>query len=222
MTAFNNRLDRDSKTEWLTPPELLAALGPFDLDPCAPVNRPWDMAARHFTAEDDAFRQDWGGPSVRKFMNPPYQEPEQACGRNCAKKRCPDRGHHVNRYVPGTADWMKRLADEGNGVALVFARTETGIFFPHVWQKADAIFFFDSRLTFYHVDGTLSERDSGAPSCLVAYGPENAEAIRGCGRGVVMKKKKGTTTVGGKFVSLTPTVAYSIPATQPEFRLTAA
>ena len=30
--------------EWLTPPEILKPLGSFDLDPCAPINRPWDMA----------------------------------------------------------------------------------------------------------------------------------------------------------------------------------
>jgi hypothetical protein len=26
--------------EWLTPPEIMARLGEFDLDPCSPVNRP--------------------------------------------------------------------------------------------------------------------------------------------------------------------------------------
>ena len=36
------------KNEWLTPPELLAKLGQFDLDPCAPVNRPWPTATHHY------------------------------------------------------------------------------------------------------------------------------------------------------------------------------
>ena len=27
------------KNEWLTPPHILRRLGPFDLDPCAPINR---------------------------------------------------------------------------------------------------------------------------------------------------------------------------------------
>ena len=30
------------KNEWLTPPHILRRLGPFDLDPCAPINRPWE------------------------------------------------------------------------------------------------------------------------------------------------------------------------------------
>src|SRR5690606_9975155 len=41
------------KDEWLTPPEVLRALGRFDLDPCAPINRPWDMARRHYTILDN-------------------------------------------------------------------------------------------------------------------------------------------------------------------------
>ena len=36
------------KEEWLTPPDLVQLLGPFDLDPCAPVRRPWDTAAKHY------------------------------------------------------------------------------------------------------------------------------------------------------------------------------
>lgn len=47
--------------EWLTPQPILKALGPFDLDPCAPANRPWDMATRHFTRADDGLIQPWGG-----------------------------------------------------------------------------------------------------------------------------------------------------------------
>ena len=31
---------RGGTVEWLTPPKILDALGPFDLDPCAPVVRP--------------------------------------------------------------------------------------------------------------------------------------------------------------------------------------
>lgn len=43
MRNFNSNTANNQ--EWLTPPDILRALGPFDLDPCAPVNRPWDMAA---------------------------------------------------------------------------------------------------------------------------------------------------------------------------------
>jgi hypothetical protein len=58
---------RAGKSEWLTPPEIIAALGPFDLDPCAPVDRPWCTAATHYTIHDDGLQQPWWGFC---FMNP--------------------------------------------------------------------------------------------------------------------------------------------------------
>ncbi len=52
---------RADKDEWLTPPELLRALGDFDLDPCSPVNRPWPTAARHLTWQDNGLLAEWKG-----------------------------------------------------------------------------------------------------------------------------------------------------------------
>lgn len=34
MNNFNTNTDNND--EWLTPPEIVEALGPFDLDPCSP------------------------------------------------------------------------------------------------------------------------------------------------------------------------------------------
>ena len=39
--------------DWLTPPEILEALGPFDMDPCASQFQPWRTAVQQFTIEDD-------------------------------------------------------------------------------------------------------------------------------------------------------------------------
>jgi hypothetical protein len=72
---------------------------------------------------------------------------------------------------------MGRLADHGDGIALIFARTETAAFFEHVWYRASAILFFRGRLTFHRPDGSLGDFNGGAPSCLVAYGAENARCI---------------------------------------------
>jgi hypothetical protein len=42
---------RSIKEEWLTPQWLLARLGEFDLDPCAPHSdrRPWPTATNHLS-----------------------------------------------------------------------------------------------------------------------------------------------------------------------------
>jgi hypothetical protein len=128
------------------------ALGPFDLDPCSPVNRPWDTAARHFTVEDDGLKREWVG---RVWLNPPYG---------------PDCEH-----------WLRKLADHGNGIAIVFARTETRMFFESVWGRASGLLFLKGRLHFHRGDGTRAKANAGGPSVLVAYGSANAAAIERSG-----------------------------------------
>ena len=136
--------------EWLTPPEIIRALGSFDLDPCCPHNMPWSTATESY-AEPHGLVKPWHG---RVWMNPPY-------GRETKK-------------------WVQKLANHGNGIALLMARTETGIFFPWVWERADAVLFIKGRLNFYDVHGRRSDKNCGAPSVLVAYGCENADSLDSC------------------------------------------
>jgi len=51
------------------------------------------------------------------------------------------------------------------------------MFFDCVWNRADALLFLRGRLHFYHIDGTKSEINAGAPSVLVAYGQNNVAAL---------------------------------------------
>lgn len=145
-------IPRPIKTEYLTPPNLLSHLGQFDLDPCSPEVRPWSTAARHFTAKDDGLSLPWVG---RVWCNPPYDR--------------------------STAAWLARCASHGNAIALIFARTETALWFKEVWPKADSVFFLCGRLTFHHVDGTPLPFNGGAPSALVAYGRSNTDLLSCCG-----------------------------------------
>lgn len=139
--------------EWLTPPWLIKSLGEFDLDPASPINRPWPTARQHMTLEDDGLRTLWP-EGARVWCNPPYA--------------------HVWR-------WLAKLAAHGNGIALIFARTETRGFREQVWEKADGMLFLHKRLSFHHVDGTEAKANSGAPSVLVAYGESNVDALeRAC------------------------------------------
>jgi hypothetical protein len=68
------------------------------------------------------------------------------------------------------------------GTALIFARTETSLFFETVWGAATALLFIKGRLSFYRLDGTLPRADrgggnAGAPSVLVAYGEGDAARL---------------------------------------------
>jgi hypothetical protein len=139
------RMDKD---EWLTPPEIIRSLGTFDLDPCAPINRPWPTATRHFTLLDNGLLQNWSG---RVWLNPPY-------GKQTSK-------------------WLGRLVEHGDGIALIYARTETDLWFRMVFGVADAVMFLKGRVWFYDSTGNRAGNNGGAPSALVAYGPRNVEAL---------------------------------------------
>jgi hypothetical protein len=73
---------------------------------------------------------------------------------------------------------MKRLAEHGNGIALIFARTETATWFEWVWPKATAVLFFRGRIAFCHVDGHRAQTSAGAPSALIAYGQHNSDVLK--------------------------------------------
>ena len=142
--------NKAGKTEWLTPPEIVKALGQFDLDPCSPINRPWDTATKHYTENDNGLLMPWDG---RVWCNPPY-------------------GYEAS-------EWLNKCALHGNVIALTFARTETKMFFNSIWNKADGLLFIKGRLRFYHVTGQQGD-SAGAPSVLIAYGKENCEVLKNC------------------------------------------
>jgi hypothetical protein len=142
---------------WLTPPDILRALGPFDLDPCSPRCRPWKTAKRHISLPDDGLAAQWRG---RVWLNPPF-------GKEAAH-------------------WLRKLKSHGNGIALIPARTETAMFYESVWDGGDAICFLKGRPHFYSEAGIRAPFNSGAPICLIAYGKENAAALRNAGVGIVL------------------------------------
>lgn len=161
VRAMGSHHSADAGTHvWLTPPFILQALGVFDLDPCAaPTPRPWVTALTHWGRDDNSLQRPWHG---RVWLNPPYGP------------------------KASIAPWLRRMADHGRGTALIFARTETAIFFETVWEKASALLFFRGRLCFYRRDGTLPRSDqgggnAGAPSVLVAYGDDDAGRLHRSG-----------------------------------------
>lgn len=160
--SAHQRPNQGLSDEWLTPPEILAALGPFDIDPCAPIVRPWDMARHHYTIRDEGLSRPWVG---RVWCNPPF-------GRYQAPK------------------WLARMAAHGDGIALIPARTETEMFFASVWGVADGVLFIEGRPHFHRVDGSRADFNSGAPICLVAYGSANLDALRRSGLGFVVETKR--------------------------------
>lgn len=142
---------------YLTPPEWIEKLGPFDLDPCCPPDMPWKTARTMLTKAEDGLEATWRG---RVWLNPPFGQ--QA------------------------AQWLRKLRLHGNGIALIPARTETAMFYANVWGHADAVCFVKGRPHFHYSDGSRAPFNSGAPICLIAYGRTNGGALYQSRLGVVV------------------------------------
>ncbi len=149
MSDFNTRKTERSTTTWLTPPWMLEMLGPFDLDPCAAVGRPWDCATINYTVEDNGLALPWGD---RVWCNPPY-------GREAAA-------------------FMERMAEHnGPGLALVFMRPDTRWFQDAVLKTARYLFMLRGRVRFCHLDGSPAAAPNAA-SCLVAWDRSERRLLR--------------------------------------------
>lgn len=78
--------------------------------------------------------------------------------------------------------WLNRLALHDNGIALVFARTDTQAFHAHVWPFAATLLFLCGRLTFHRPNGDSAPlgHNSGGPSVLIGYGLEAKQRLNQC------------------------------------------
>jgi hypothetical protein len=131
----------------------------FDLDPCSPGPGivPWIPARTHYTVVENGLTQPWYG---RVWLNPPYG--------------------------PGIDRWLERFSEHRNGIALIFARTDTRWFHRYA-ACAEAVCFTRGRIPFIS-PGTLTNT-CGGPGCgsvLLAYGARCVSALRRSGLGLVV------------------------------------
>lgn len=140
-------------TSWITPPEIIQVLGPFDLDPCASTPQPWPCASQSYTEQDNGLALPWFG---NVWMNPPYDRDE-------------------------ITNWLQRMSEYGKGIALVFARTDRVDYHDYIFPYAKALLFKQGRITFYTPAGTRARANGGAPNLFAAYNKQNAERLADSG-----------------------------------------
>lgn len=123
MIDMNTTFEKSANTtdEWYTPKEIIDALGKFDLDPCAPVKPLWQTAETMYNKNHDGLTKDWVG---RVWLNPPYSRPL------------------IEQFV-------RKLAQHGNGIALLFNRCDSKMFQDIIFEKATAIKFLRGRIRFF-------------------------------------------------------------------------
>jgi len=93
---------------------------------------------------ENGLEQKWSG---RIWLNPPY-------GRTIIH-------------------WLKKLQDHGNGVALIFVRTDTKWFQS---LEFDSMNLIKGRIAFLNKN-KIPQGNAGTPSCLLAWGSQNMESI---------------------------------------------
>jgi len=160
-SGFTHEPRNSQNKDWYTPPEVFERLGSpeFDLDPASPgKERVPWVPAREHYSENGLLRN-WHG---RVWLNPPY-------------------GNE-------TTDWLNRLALHGNGIALVFARTDT-LWFHLIAAKADAICFLNGRIRFIDENGKQGG-SSGCGSMLLAWGDDCADILISSGAGWCVDNRK--------------------------------
>lgn len=146
--------------EWYTPKEIIESFGEFDLDPCAPFIPLWDTAKIMYNKLDDGLNKEWSG---RIWLNPPYS-------------------------MPLLEQFVKKLSEHGNGIALIFSRCELKMFYEYIFPKATAIKFLRKRIKFYRPNGLLGDSPRNN-SMFIAFGDYNAQCLK-------------QNTLDGKFISL--------------------
>lgn len=145
----HQRPNRGASDSWLTPYQIIEALGPFDLDPCCPVQMPWVTAKKMILQPADGLAVKWRGIV---WLNPPFGDE--------AKK------------------WVARLAAHGNGLLLCSARTETDWWHEHIWPRVTSILFLDKRPHFHYPYGSRARFNSGSSIVIAAYGKECTDRLR--------------------------------------------
>lgn len=139
-----------SSDEWYTPKWIIDELGPFDLDPCAPLVPPYKIAPLAYNITEDGLAREWPDESV-VWMNPPYS-------------RAPLR------------QFCEKMARHGNGIALLVNRQDNLLWQEVIFPSAASMIFMRHRVKFIRPDGTSGSPFFG--SCLVAWGSECDRRLR--------------------------------------------
>lgn len=185
MSGLVHEAPVGATNEWYTPAWLFEALGlTFDLDPCSPPGGlPW-IPARKFYAlpEADGLVLGWRG---LVWLNPPY-------------------GRETPRWLARMASFW--AAGTTQGIALVFARTDTA-WFGEAVTTATAILFLAERVQFVDASGQpplvqdkrtgkMRKGSPGAGSMLIAWGNDAAAALERSDLGPVWRLRVNGTAPG--------------------------
>ena len=114
-----------------------------------PCGLQWHKTANKIISlPDDGLVEEWNG---RVWLNPPYSNPKP---------------------------FIKKLAEHGNGIALVLNSTDTDWFQEYGLKKANGMYLLKGRPKFTRMDMSPVSIMRGV--VLFAYGEQNCQALKNC------------------------------------------
>lgn len=194
MSDKRNRPDSKNATDrWLTPPEIIEALGPFNLDPaCEPV-MPWRTAGI-MVSNEARLRTDCCILEVDSPSYPPDDDERKQCG-------C-DSCLHDLKLIPADVvangllipwnpavrvwlncpwsdplPWALKMARHGNGVWLSSGKSPETKWGQVILASCDAVLMPAGRPLFRYPDGSLST-GKWTPVIFAAWGETNVDQLR--------------------------------------------
>jgi hypothetical protein len=127
----------NASDDFLTPPELVEAMGEFDLDPCSSHRAERSFGRKQYRfPEENGLLLPWVG---RVFVNPPFSELQS---------------------------WIDRFILHANGVLLVPARVEVGWFWK-LWHHCDGIFLTKGPVKYLCPEGKSPPGFFGGAFCAI-------------------------------------------------------
>lgn len=138
--------------DWQTPPDVVKALGKFDLDPCASTRQAFRTARVMWNKRQDGLSREWFG---RVWLNPPFDP------------------HLLPKF-------LSMMVEHNNGIALVPVSVTTKWWKNLVWPYAHSILFLHEKLVFYRGKRRSATPRShmDRSEALVAFGRKNTTALK--------------------------------------------
>lgn len=131
-----------NQDELQCPPAIRGRLGRFDLDPCASMRAVEHLATTNLTQRDNGLSAEWHG---RVWAFPPLR---------------------------GWEPWAERMAEHGNGIALLPAETDR----PELWVGVKLTLLL-ARTRYILGDGRPMQSTLVQPMALLAYSVADAELL---------------------------------------------
>lgn len=161
---------KHKSVEWYTPKWVFDELGiQFDLDPASPHDMDSHVpAVTKYTVFDDGLSQAWNGTV---WMNPPY-------GRT-------------------TGAWIRRFIAHGDGIALVFSRTDAK-WFQEMMNTCTGMIFLAGRIEFVPgLENQHKKSRCGAGTAMFSFGDRATDALKNLSdRGFFFDKRVSAVNQG--------------------------